>query len=100
MRPRPRLLHRHPRWRLSWVAIGVLACGPVEPEVTEETERTHSWARRHFSNMLVPGGERARLGRDPTDREWLAAFDNFVAYAETYERTDSTLTGKRHRQSP
>jgi hypothetical protein len=47
---------------------------------------------RHFSIVLIPGGERAPFSADRTDTERLAAYDNLIVDAGTYERTDSTFT--------
>ena len=48
---------------------------------------------RHFSLMLIPSSEpRALFPDDPSAEERLAAYDNFVSDAGTYEFTDSVLT--------
>ena len=47
----------------------------------------------HFSLMLVPGeGPRVEWPGDGTPAERLAAFENFVADAGSYEATDSVIT--------
>ncbi len=51
------------------------------------------FTQRHFSLMLIPADSpRVVWPADGTPEERLAAFENFVADAGTYEATDSVLT--------
>jgi hypothetical protein len=50
------------------------------------------FTERHFSNILIPNERRALFSGTPTDQERLAAYDNFITDAGTYDATDSTLT--------
>ena len=52
------------------------------------------FTERHFSDMLIPGGERVPLGSEWTDAKRLKAYDNFVADSGTYEYTESTVTAR------
>ena len=48
---------------------------------------------RHYSTLLIPGDSpRQQFPEQTTDEERLAAFDNFIANAGTYQVTGSTLT--------
>lgn len=48
---------------------------------------------QHFSNTLIPkGGERLPFTDRTTPEEMLAAYNNFIAEAGSYEVTESTLT--------
>jgi hypothetical protein len=47
----------------------------------------------HYSTVLIPENKsRATFSDQATDEERLAAFDNFISNAGTYEMTGSTLT--------
>lgn len=51
------------------------------------------FTERHFSLMLIPGDSaRADWPADPTPEQRLAAFENFVADAGSYEATDTLIT--------
>ena len=50
------------------------------------------FTKGHFSNVLIPNGQRALFGERPADQERLAAYDNFIVDAGTYVVTGSTLT--------
>ena len=51
------------------------------------------FTERHFSLMLIPGDSaRVEWSGEGTSEERLAAFENFVADAGTYEATDSVIT--------
>lgn len=50
------------------------------------------FTERHFSNILIPNERRGLFGSTSTDQERLAAYDNFITDAGTYDATDSTLT--------
>jgi len=47
---------------------------------------------RFYSTMLVETDSHLPFPSQPTDEERLAAYDNFIANAGTYEVTDSTIT--------
>ncbi len=47
---------------------------------------------RHYSTMFVETDSHLPFPSQPTDEERLAAYDNFIANAGTYEVTDSTFT--------
>jgi hypothetical protein len=47
---------------------------------------------RYYSTMLVETDSHLPFPSQPTDEERLAAYDNFIANAGTYEVTDSTIT--------
>jgi hypothetical protein len=51
------------------------------------------FSQHHFSLMLIPGDSaRVEWPGDGTPAERLAAFENFVADAGSYEATDSVIT--------
>ena len=106
---------------MGLTALGLQACTPAQPveseptasnpfvgawlitetTVTDSTGTTvnenpeaglYVFTERHFSNMLVPGAERAPFSQEPTDEERLGAYVNFIADAGTYEYTESTLS--------
>ena len=52
------------------------------------------FTEHHFTNMLIPGSERAPFSQERTDEERLKAYENFIADGGTYEYTESTLTAR------
>jgi len=77
----------------AWVITRASVTDPTGTTVNDSPEPgLYLFTERHFSNMLIPGAERAPFSPEGTDEERLAAYDNFIADAGTYEYTDTTLT--------
>jgi hypothetical protein len=77
----------------AWVITRAAVTDPAGTTVNEDPEPgLYIFTERHFSNMLIPGGDRAPFREESTGEERLAAYDNFIADAGTYEYTDTTLT--------
>ena len=79
--------------------VGVWLISETVVTTTDGTTRNENpqpglyiFTERHFSNMLIPREQRAPLSAEGTDQERLAAFENFIADAGTYESTDSEIT--------
>jgi len=79
----------------AWVISRVSVTDPAGTTVNDSPEPgLYIFTERHFSNMLIPGAERAPFSPARTDDERLAAYDNFIADAGTYEYTATTLTAR------
>ena len=79
----------------AWLITETSVTDPTGTTVNENPEPgLYVFTEHHFSNMLIPGSERAPFRQDRTDEERLVAYDNFIADAGTYEYTESTLTAK------
>jgi hypothetical protein len=77
----------------AWVISRASITDPGGTTVNDSPEPgLYIFTGRHFSNMLIPGAERAPFSRERTEDERLEAYDNFIADAGTYEYTDTTLT--------
>lgn len=77
----------------AWIITRAAVTDPAGTTVDENPEPgLYIFTERHFSNMLIPGAERVPFREEGTAAERLAAYDNFIADAGTYEYTDTTLT--------
>ena len=77
----------------AWLIIATSVTGPTGTTINENPQPgLYIFTDRHFSNMLIPGPERLPFRPDRTDEDRLAAYDNFIADAGTYEFTESTFT--------
>ena len=77
----------------AWLITETSVTDPTGTIVNENPEAgLYIFTERHFSNMLIPGSERAPFSQERTGEERLAAYDNFIADGGTYEYTESTLT--------
>lgn len=76
-------------WSISETSI----VGPAGTSVNKNPQPgLYIFTDRHFSIVLIPGGERPPFSSMATDEERLAAYDNLIVDAGTYQRTDSTFT--------
>jgi hypothetical protein len=78
----------------AWL-ITETACATSEGIVVNEEPQTglYVFTERHFSLMLIPNAEaRPLFSENRTDQERLAAYDNFIADAGTYEAIGNVLT--------
>ena len=78
----------------AWL-ITETACSTAEGTVVNEGPQTglYVFTERHFSLMLIPGAEaRPLFSESRTDQERLAAYDNFIADAGTYDVSGDVLT--------
>lgn len=83
----------------AWLITATSVTGPTGTSINENPQPgLYIFTDRHFSNMLIRGPERLPFSPDRTDKERLkerlAAYDNFIADAGSYELTDSTFTVK------
>jgi hypothetical protein len=79
----------------AWKIAQTSVTGPSGTSINENpAPGLYIFTERHFSNMLIPGSERQPFSVERTEKERLAAYDNFIADGGTYEYTDSTLTAK------
>lgn len=78
----------------AWLISATSVTTPTGTSINEDPQPgLYIFTGRHFSNMLIPNPEgRLPFSADRTAEERLAAYENFIADAGTYEITDSTLT--------
>lgn len=77
-------------WRIEEVTI---VGGANEGTYSNPQPSLFIFTGRHYSTLLIPGDSpRQQFPDQTTDEEKLAAFDNFIANAGTYQVTGSTLT--------
>ena len=78
----------------AWL-IAETACTTSAGVVVNRNPQTglYVFTELHFSLMLIPGSEnRPFFSEERTDEERLAAYDNFIADAGTYEVRGNVLT--------
>lgn len=79
----------------AWLITATSVTGPAGTSINENPQPgLYIFTDRHFSNMLIPGPERLPFSADRTDEERLAAYDNLIADAGSYELAESTITVK------
>ena len=77
-------------WQIEEVTI---VGGANEGTYTNPQPSLYIFTEQHYSTLIVPGDSPRQLFSDETtDEETLAAFDNFIANAGTYQVAGSTLT--------
>ena len=78
-----------------WLITETSVTEPTGTSVNQNPEAgLYVFTEHHFSNILIPGSLREPLSAERTDEERLAAFDNFIADAGTYDYKKSTLTAR------
>jgi len=76
-----------------WLVTETTTTTPTGTVVNDQPQPgIYVFTEHHFSNALIPSGERALFSDAPTDQERLTAYDNFITDVGTYDATDSTLT--------
>lgn len=76
-----------------WLITETTRTSPAGIVVNDQPQPgIYIFTERHFSNILIPNEQRALFSAIPTDQERLAAYDNFITDAGTYDATDTTLT--------
>jgi hypothetical protein len=76
----------------AWIIVETTITDSGEATVNGEPQPgLYIFTDRHFSTMLVPGTDRPPFSAGRTDAERLAAYDNFVADAGTYELQGNML---------
>ena len=78
----------------AWLIVETARTTPDSAWVNENPQPgLYVFTDRHFSIMLIPGDSpRAILPPDATSEQRLAAFEDFIADAGSYEATDTLLT--------
>jgi hypothetical protein len=77
-------------WQIEEVTV---VGGADEGTYSSPQPGLYIFTEQHYSTLLVPGDSPRELFSDEsTDEETLAAYDNFIANAGTYQVAGSTLT--------
>lgn len=78
----------------AWLIVQTTRTTPDSSSVNDNPQPgLYIFTERHFSIMLIPGeNPRADLPPNASPEERLAAFEDFIADAGSYEATDTLIT--------